>query len=59
MAYEIRFFDKWGAVSRTRWVEFDSDDKALEHLARLRHRGALELWREGRLLWKFAPPNAY
>ena len=51
--YQIQFFDARGRSARAKAIECDSDDHALERLARLPHSHALELWSGERLVWRF------
>jgi len=51
--YQVRFLGPDGRVGKVRAIECDGDDEALERLAKLNHRGPLELWREDRLIWRF------
>ena len=57
-SYQIQFFDARGRMAHSKAMECHSDDDALERLARLPHRHAIELWAAGGLVWRFEPMTA-
>ncbi len=51
--YTVKLFHPDGQGGRSHEMSCESDDEALERLARLQHSGAIELWEGQRLVWRF------
>ncbi|HTK34280.1 MAG TPA: hypothetical protein VL358_03190 [Caulobacteraceae bacterium] len=53
--YLIHFFDRHEHLRRSRQVNCDSDDEAIERSALLAHSEVLEVWQGDRRVWRFEP----
>ncbi len=54
-SYRLLLLDQAGRVRRTRSLECQGDDDALEQAAWIRHPHAVELWEGERQVWRFEP----
>ena len=54
MLYRLCFLDRAGHTSRSRIIDFPSDDHAIDYAAALDPSDGLELWSGDLLLWRFA-----
>ncbi len=54
-AYRLNFLSRAQKTVRSKAMNCGSDDEAIDRAALFSHAGALELWRQGEMVWRFEP----
>ena len=54
-AYRLDFLSRTRKTVRSKVLDCASDDEAIDRAALVDHPGALELWRQDELVWRFEP----
>ena len=54
-AYRVNFLSRGQKTVRSKALSCGSDDEAIDRAALFSHAGALELWRQDEMVWRFEP----
>jgi hypothetical protein len=57
-AYRLNYLSRTQKTVRSRDLTCNSDDEAIDRAALCSHAGALELWRQDQMVWRFEPRAA-
>lgn len=53
--YRVNFLSRGQKTVRSKALHCASDDEAIDRAALFSHAGALELWRQDEMVWRFEP----
>jgi hypothetical protein len=52
-SYRVDFLSRGHKTVRSKALDCATDDEAIDRTALFSHAGALELWRQGEMVWRF------